>query len=176
MKLIILPGNSKSNKEWADATAEAFSSSFSEIYTQSYSHWDNGEEFINFDTELDKLVKNVGSDDCIVMAKSAGSMLAIYGVHKKMFYPTKCLFVGLPIRFAEENNMELIQWLQDYDTPTLIIQNSHDPITSFEELKTALAPLNKTNIDLIEIDGDNHKYSDFELIKEKAWDFLKEST
>jgi len=173
MKLVILPGNNKSNNEWADAAAEAFSSSFPDIYTQSYSHWDTGEEFINFDMELEKLVKNVENDDCIVVAKSAGSMLAIYGVHKKIFHPTKCVFVGLPIRFAEENNMELVQWFQDYDVPTIIIQNSHDPVTSFEELKAALACLNNINIELIEIEGNNHKYGDFELIKEKAKDFLK---
>mgnify|MGYP001604600030 CR=1 FL=1 len=172
MKLVILPGNNKSNKEWADAAAEAFASSFSDIYVQSYSHWDTDEEFINFDTELEKLIKNVGSDDCIVVAKSAGSMLSIYGVHKNKFHPKKCVFVGLPVRFAEENNFELAQWIQSYDIPTIVIQNSHDPVTSFEELKTAFDHLNKTSIELIEINGNDHKYSDFKLIKEKIGDFF----
>lgn len=167
MRLIILPGNSPSNKEWADSAKQSFSNSFTDIYVQSYSHWDTGKEFIDFDIELEKLVENVRDDDCMVLAKSAGAMLTIYGVHENKFFPKRCVFLGLPIRFAVENGFALDQWLKSYDVPTIIIQNSNDPVTSFAELKVALVRLNKTNIELIELDGDNHTYDDFELIKEK---------
>lgn len=172
MKLVILPGNSPSNREWADEAKESFSSMFSDIYVQSYSHWNSGQEFIDFDTELAKLVKNVGQKDCVVLAKSAGAMLSVYGVHKNIFHPLKCVFLGLPIRFAEENNFALEQWFQQYDVPTVVIQNSNDPVTSFQKVEVALSSLNKTSIELIEIEGDDHKYNDFELIKEKTKDFL----
>lgn len=36
MKLVLLPGNSKSNKEWAEKTSEAFSDIFKDIYTSLF--------------------------------------------------------------------------------------------------------------------------------------------
>lgn len=172
MKLVILPGNSKSNREWANIAESAFSDSFSEIYKQSYSHWDTDQETLDFDIELEKLEKGIKNQECLIFAKSAGAMLAVYGVYKKRINPKKCVFVGLPANWAKDKNFELDEWLQEYRVPTVIIQNSSDPITPYDDLLKSITGLNKTNFKLIEIEGDNHKYEDFELIKDKIDNFL----
>ncbi|MEI6042343.1 MAG: hypothetical protein WCQ00_02130 [bacterium] len=172
MKLIILPGNSKSNREWADKAALAFSNEFEDIYRQYYSHWEGDDADINFEIELDKLVDNLGSDDYIIFAKSVGIIVTLYGIFRGKIKPKKCVFVGFPINMALKEGFNVTSWLREFKIPTVLIQNSNDPITSFDDLKNYLEPLNKTNIELIELEGDNHKYDDFELIKSKTLTFL----
>ncbi|MDO8604280.1 MAG: hypothetical protein Q7K40_02675 [bacterium] len=172
MRLVILPGNSESNKEWATAASDAFAGSFQEIYKQDYSHWGTEQGTIDFESELKKLSMNVKDKDCVIFAKSAGAMLLIYGVHKGLIHPRRCVFVGFPVNWAKEKNFNLTQWVQDYDVPTIIIQNSNDPITSFEDLKMFFSQVNKPNIELIETEGSDHKYGNFDLIKEKTMSFL----
>ena len=168
MKLIILPGNGKANKEWADDAGRAFLGIFKDQYRQYYSHWDVDEEIINLDVELKKLKESIGNEkEYIIFAKSAGSLLSIYGVFGGEIKPTKCIFVGLPIGWAKDNNFSLEMWLEKYNIPTIIIQNSNDPYTSFEEVQMIIQRLDKKNIKAIEISGNDHKYDNFELIKEK---------
>lgn len=166
MKLIILPGNGQANKEWADDAGQAFLDIFKDQYKQYYSHWDTGEEIINLDVELKKLKDNIGNEkEYIVFAKSAGSLLSIYGVFMGEIKPKRCIFVGLPIGWAKDNNFSLEIWLEKFDIPTIIIQNSNDPYTSFMEVQEIILKLGKKNIEVIEISGNDHKYDDFKLIK-----------
>ncbi len=173
MKVIILPGNDKSNKDWLDNAADAFSDISDDRYKLYLSHWDSGEKIIDFDVELEKLTKNIKDEkEYVIFAKSAGAMLAVYGVYKGEIKPTKCIFVGLPIDWAAKNNFPLKEWLKKFSIPALIIQNSDDPITSFKDLQSELSELDKSNIEVIEIAGNDHKYIDFDLIKEKAKNFI----
>lgn len=172
MKLIILPGNSKSNKEWAEKISFALSDVFKDIYVHQYSHWDNEQGNIDFDVEAEKISKVVDIRDCVIFAKSAGAMFAMYCVSKNILIPQKCIFVGLPVLWAKEKGFDLESLIQVYSIPTIIIQNSNDPITSYSQMKSFVEKFNKQNISFIEIVGDNHKYDDFETLKHKAQEFL----
>lgn len=169
MKLIILPGNGQANKEWADDAGQAFLDIFEDQYKQYYSHWNTGEEIIDLDVELKKLKESIGNErEYILFAKSAGSLLSIYGVFNGDVKPKRCIFVGMPISWAKENNFLLEIWLEKYDIPTVIIQNSNDPYTPAGEVKEMILRLGNKNIKVIEISGDDHRYDDFELIKKKT--------
>ncbi len=168
MKLVILPGNSHPNKEWANEALNFFSKDFQDRYVQNYSHWDNGQDTINFETEAKKLVKNIGNAECTILAKSAGAMLAIYCVSNNLIKPSKCIFVGLPVIWAKERNFDLEKWIQDFDTPTTIIQNSNDPVTSYAQAKYFIDSLNIQNISIVEIPGHDHLYDNFEIIKSET--------
>jgi len=173
MKLIVLPGNSKSNKEWSEKTAHVFSDLFTDQYLQTYSHWDEAKDIINLEIELKKLAEASNRNECIVIAKSAGAVLAIYGISKNLFKPKKCVFFGLPVLWAEENNFDLKSWFERYNIPTLIIQNSQDPITSCLEVRKFIEELSLAdNVRIIEIDGNDHKYSDIEVVKKEIEYFL----
>ena len=172
MKLIILPGNSKSNKEWVEGAKEAFATNFEEIYRQNYSHWDTRQDTIDLNTELKRLVENIKNEDCVIFAKSAGAVLAVYGVYKNEIFPKKCVFIGFPVNWAKENNFPITKWLERCTIPTLIIQNSNDSVTSFNDLQNVFLKLKNNNVKLVQIPGDDHQYTDFDLIKKEIGNFL----
>lgn len=174
--LVILPGNSKkANERWLNDSAKTFSDpeKTGEVYTQPYTHWETGEKIINFDVELEKLSKALeGQENYVIFAKSAGAMLTVYGVSKGVLKPERCVFVGLPMKWAKENNFFLPEWLENFDASTLIFEQTEDPFASFTELQEILQKLGKENITLEEIPGNDHKYEDFSLFKERAMEFL----
>ncbi len=172
---MVLPGNSKSNKEWSEKTIGTFSEFFPDQYIQTYSHWEEGKEIIDFDVEGRKLKKNIGEGKFSIIAKSAGAMLAIYSVSKGLIKPEKCVFLGLPVLWAEEHNFNLKDWFQKFNIPTLVIQNSNDPVTSYSELRKFIDKVNLGHaLILIETEGNDHKYDDLEKIKKLVKDFLQE--
>jgi alpha-beta hydrolase superfamily lysophospholipase len=174
MELIILPGNDKSNVEWMESVEQSFSGAYKDRYKQRYSHWESDKKLIDFDDELEKLVEHISKskENYVIFAKSAGALLVLYGIYKEKIKPEKCVFVGLPVNWAAKNNFPLDKWLEKYNVPTIILQNSQDPVTSFAELESFFEKINKSNIERIEIPGIDHKYNKFELISEKATKFL----
>ncbi len=172
MKLLIFPGNSLANKVWADGAYLAFAGEFSQRYRHYYSHWESGEPLINFETELAKLASQIKPDEeCVVLAKSAGSLLALMAIGRGMFKAKKCVFVGLPLKLVREENVRLEQALTSYTLPTIIIQNLNDPVATFEEVKNYLAQLGKPNFTILATPAADHKYLDFDLIKQKIGGF-----
>lgn len=173
MKLVIFPGNSEANKAWADGAHEAFASEFMNRYKHYYSHWESGEPIINFDTELEKLANQVEpNEECVVLAKSAGIILALMAISKGILRATKCVFVGLPLKMVREENLRLDQLLATHNLPTIIIQNSGDPVAAFEEVKSYIAQTGKPNFTVLATPASDHKYLNFDLIKQKISGFF----
>lgn len=174
MELVILPGNSKSNKEWSEKVADTFSELFSDKYIQMYSHWNESKEIINFEIEARKLRNSVKEDEFSIIAKSAGAMLAIYSVSKSLIKPARCVFLGLPVLWAKEYDFDLKDWFKKFNIPTLVIQNSNDPITPYSDLKKFVDDNNLSNVlTLIENEGTDHKYDNFEKSRELISGFLR---
>ena len=72
MRILYLPGNTANHKEWIDRLAQDTNTALEKDILH-YSHWDTGEQVINFETELDRLEKLIKDDEYIVVGKSAGS-------------------------------------------------------------------------------------------------------
>jgi hypothetical protein len=174
MKLIILPGNAgKANDQWLTDSAKAFANGAEDIYSQRYAHWETDQKLIDFDTELQRLSELLQDEEgYVIFGKSAGAMLAIYGVSQGVLKPERCVFVGLPLKWAKDNNFPLSQWLEKFDVPAELFQQSEDKFASFEEVKELLAKLEKANIEIEEIPGSDHAYEDFDLFRERATNFL----
>ena len=171
MKLLILSGNSKRNKGWADGATVASQDNFKDIYTHYYRHWETGEELINFDFELAQVVEKVGDEPVAVFAKSAGSVLTINGNYLGKLKPARCLFVGLPLGTPEQE-AQLGEKIRALTVPITIIQNTNDPYSDYARVQNFVAKVNLPNITLIETPGDNHDYLDFGLIKSKVPEFF----
>lgn len=161
MKILLLPGMSKSNKEWADTWAEALSKSGHEVHKIYYDHWEKGGPF-DFAAECAKLEKLEGSwKICAVVAKSIGTFLTLYAFHKGILNPPKAVFFGLPARIDGEIDdrgvrIDFKAWSAGYHADTLVIQNEQDPVTSFSEAKNLLVGTPSFTIESTK--GDTHAY------------------
>ena len=172
--LILLPGNSKNGKKWLEDAENEFSSTSQKIYSQEYDHWETDEDIIDIDMEFSKLksaLKN-NSEEKFVIAKSAGSLLAL---RLAKIDPTikKVVFLGFPVSWAEENNLDIDGFSEGYTTPTLIIQNDNDPVTDAATAKEWIDRKKMKNIKLVAIPGDNHSYSNFADFRKEIDNFLK---
>jgi hypothetical protein len=95
--LVILPGNSPKNKEWAISARGAFMSLFKSVIINEYDHWNNNKESIDLNLEANKLAGIIRSADqpIEIFAKSAGIILVLYAVHNKIISASKihkCIF------------------------------------------------------------------------------------
>jgi len=166
MEIIILAGNSLHNKEWAEELADNLAS-FGNCFVFNYHHWKTGEKNINFEYELAKLVeKTKDLQEYILVGKSAGAILISLAMSKGMVNPRKCVLMGLPFKFAENNGKDLKEAILSSNVRREFIQNKNDPYGSAKEVKEILGSLKIKNYSFTETDGDTHDYTDFDKIIE----------
>ncbi len=169
MNLILIPGNSPSHKEWIDTVRLELAPLFEETRVLYYSHWETGEPILNFDTELAKvttLAENFG--EYMIFAKSAGTLLTTRGARENKLHPVACLFTGVPVTWAYQNAFPVEEWLQDFSIPTTYIHQTFDRTCSIVELKEAIKKCNISNETMVEVEGNDHQYNDFDLLRKEA--------
>lgn len=174
MDLILLPGKNSSNAGWIGQVENALKPSFNQTQVQYYKHWEHEEGgLINMEEELHYLTEIADrfSDYC-VFAKSAGVILALQAMATHKIKPKKCFFVGSAFLWALTNQLPLEQWLANYSTPTLFIQQTLDPAMYSDELKKFLDLMNVNNYELKEIPGKSHQYGDVEELSKLVKDFV----
>jgi hypothetical protein len=173
MNLLLLGGNSPSNKIWIGRIAEVLRPLFTSVHTQQYDHWSTGTEQINFATELTAAEYAVhGWDEYVVFAKSAGSLLALKGIREGRLTPTKCVFIGIAIGWGRKLSLPIDTWLENLSTPTLFIQKTLDPACSFEELQVLLKERHAQHYSLKEISGSDHQYDDIDTLRRAVKEFV----
>lgn len=166
MDLILLSGESISNKDWIESVEKSIAGLFDETRILYYDHWQSGQPSIDFDHEFSKLPKLVeGLGEYAVFAKSIGAALAVRGISEGILTPKKCVFVG-PAPHIKN-------WLENFSVPTLFITKTADPVAPAAALRDLLERYRVQNYQFIEIPGDNHKYEDLEKIKSLVVEFLK---
>lgn len=166
MNLILIPGNSKRNKEWLIAVQEAFSPDFDQSYRHDYLHWDNNNDIINMDLEIDRLSQSVSSlSPYTIFAKSIGSIVTIKAIFEKRIDPHACLIAGLPLAMINDQKIPVNEWLQSISTPILIAQNAKDPLGSYIEVSRYIDTVKGSKIKTIELESDSHDYTNLDLLK-----------
>lgn len=174
MNLILLGGNSIDNKKWIKEVEQHLRPLFETTRIVYYEHWETGGLMINLDKEEEKLIETVrGLDKYMIFAKSAGSLVTIKAIYENKILPEKCIFVGLPLKWAKKNNFNIDLWLKNYSVPTVIIQNTDDPLASSQEVQSFLKQENTINIGLKEFPGNTHDYNKLDLIYSLTEDLLK---
>lgn len=174
MNLILLGGNGIGNKTWIELVEISLKPLFQSTTIINYDHWQTGEWMINLDKEkekLSKLAKNEG--DFVIFAKSAGSLVAIKAIYEKLISPKKCIFVGVPIKWARKNSFNIDSWYKNFSTPTTIIQHTSDPFAGADELKSFFSEVLFTPESFEELPGDTHDYNELDTIKKLVSDFVK---
>ena len=173
MDIILLGGNSKTNKEWIHEVGKAFAPLFEKATVLDYEHWDTGGALIDLDAELVRLQGLIrGDSGQIIFAKSAGTLLALRGIKEGKLRPKGCIFTGLAAGWGRVNGFDVDSWLENYSTPTLFIEKTFDPACSFQELKSLIEAARVKNFLLKEMPGDDHDYGDIEFLKAESESFI----
>ncbi len=151
---------------------------FDSLHCQSYEHWEAGDPVIDFDVELVKLRERsqplLGGEE-VVLAKSAGSLLALVAIAEGILRPTHCVFFGMPLDMAAEDLFQN-DWsaLETLTVPTLVFHNSADPTADYRFTAAALQQYAPTAT-LITTEEKDHWYGDVETYDSYIKDFLRES-
>ncbi len=158
-QIILLPGNSKVNIPWLEDTKNVLDKTYN-IKEIRYNHWESDLE-INFDDELTKL-KNISSNmkNYFVVAKSIGSIITLLGINRNIIDPEAVVILGFPLNLIKKENYDVLPLIKD-NIKVLVIQQKNDILGKSEQVKKYLP----SYIDIIEIPGEDHFYSDIELIK-----------
>ncbi len=168
MHLIILPGNSKEyNEQWLYDSAKAYADLFDSVTPIVLDHWETGEESANIENNVQKLeeVANSLEGEFIIFAKSVGSIISLTATTQGKVNPKKCVFVGSPWEELEEMIAKL-------NVPTLFIQQTDDMFFRHEELKKILEENMVGDYELVEIEGNNHAYDNYEKIAKLIESFV----
>ena len=171
-KLLILSGNSKANILWLKNMRKNYIRDY-EVLDISYEHWKK-EGSIDFDIELNNL-ERITKDikDYYIVAKSAGSILALMGITQQIINPKCLVILGLPLKYIQERNISTKDLINRANNKTkiFVIQQKNDPMGSFEEVKEELP----VNIKILEIPGDDHVYENMDGIKLFVDKFINEN-
>ncbi len=167
MKIIIVPGNSFKNKEWAQKLEKFLRlKKKHNVLSVEYFHWNSEESIINIEEEAVRLGSLIPlSEEYLVVAKSAGILVSLKAFLSGRINPKSFIFLGLPLRWAIEKEINIDIMFNEFSASALLIQNDKDPIASTNEVHKFLQKLKPPKeIQLIETSGDTHEYDDFKFI------------
>ncbi|MSS74737.1 hypothetical protein EXS73_00780 [Candidatus Pacearchaeota archaeon] len=166
MQLLLLPGNSPVNKAWIIECAQRFAPLFTYTTLLQYAHWETNPEGI---ADINKEAQNAHAvlieKDYVIFAKSLGILVALQGIHQGLLKPRACVFVGLPLKFVEEQKLPLDTLLKGYGIHTTLIQHDQDPSGSAQSLKAYLIKKKCSTITLDIIPGTTHHYTEYAQMK-----------
>ncbi len=173
MNLLLLSGESIRNKDWIYQVVQVMRPLFDSTFVHEYKHWASDQTNIDLEHELSSLRSEVENlDDYAVFAKSIGTVLTAKAITQGWLKPKKCLFTGAPLGYIQPNYPEYAKDLINSKIPALIIQNSHDPVGSYQELKAYFDTQAHPNIEIVETAGDTHSYDDLDDLNKRAQSFL----
>ncbi len=176
MKLILMSGNSLKNREWIYLVENALKPLFSQTYVMVYEHWAQAQPMADIDLEAAKLATLAQSfnEDYAIFAKSIGSVITLKDIVAGKIAPQQLVITGLPLNLINELGLDIADWLKSLTMPTLIIQNSDDPVGSFANLANISAEaVQQAKLKLIKIPGNNtHDYDDLKYLKSLIQDFM----
>ena len=176
MDLFLLGGNKKaSNKDWISSVAEACRKDFDECKVLNYSHWELDDQVnIDVNKETERFADFAGkSRDYCIFAKSAGAIVAMKAMKEGRISPKRCIFVGLPIKWADGEEIKIRPLIGAINVPTLFIQKSEDPACFAEELEELIGEIGVRNFRFFEIPGEDHRYEDLDMLEREVKDFCR---
>lgn len=173
MNALFLGGESLRNKDWIESVAKEFKPMFDELKVHYYEHWQTGEGGISLAVEQPRLAESAnGLENYIVFAKSAGAVLSVKSISDGSLRPVKCVFCGTALVMVEKNNLDFASWLKAVKAPILFIQNSDDPVASFDNLKAYVVSAEIPDCQFVELPGDTHDYTDLTKLKSLVQEFV----
>ena len=164
MNALVLGGQSPRHQAWVRQVAEALQPHFSEVKYIDYRHWPEDND-IDAEYELAQASALAGTfiGEYVIIAKSIGSVITVRGVARHELDPKRCVFLGLPLKVIRNAYQDVGPSLSALP-PTVIVQNTHDPVGAFEQVDAFTAEYGNKQMAVVETPGDTHDYVDVALI------------
>ena len=178
--IVLLTGfNRETNEAWIQDMEIKFSEFFNPVKLITYEHWiDPTLKEVAFKKEQTKLKEELSAISSIgrtpyVFAKSIGTVITMSLLMVKEIKPKACVFVGTPIEAMEQAQINFKNALLATDVPILFIYKTNEKYGPFSEfskiVKSAANPL----MELREVPGDGHNYSDIIDLEKMALEFYR---
>ena len=166
MNLIILGGYSDYNKELVENIRKTLGDLFESVDILYYENWSDYKEDADIRSEVERLREiTQGKEKLVVLGKSVGVAITLQAIHNGYIKPDKCIFLGIAYDWSKSNGWDMDILLKNFDTPTLFLQQTDDVTTSFKKVKEVLEKSDVKNYNLIELQGEDHKYNDMQEIR-----------
>ena len=164
-KYLVLAGNSSLNLGFASALCVALGE-FGKCEYVKYKHWElDGGKSIDIEKEFRLLMTRDGLGDTILIAKSAGIILALHAAGKSVLFK-KYYFFGVPFGFAKGLGVDIIDDMKLLSSRDVtIMQNKFDPACHFDMLIRKFGVDNQKNITFIEGSRSDHYYPVKEVVR-----------
>lgn len=158
MKIIILPGFSLHNKDWAEEVASFLGK---DTVVHNWLHWKTGKFNLSLKEELKNIVKEAGQEKVSIIAKSVGTMVTMRLLLLIPAKIEKIILCGIP-SVSDERKKLFTTSLSNFSPKDIIIfQNTKDPFASFREVKDFMKEVNP-KIKVVEKSRFDHNYPYFE--------------
>lgn len=169
---LILSGASLNSRAWARSITDALMESGIKATLFEYKHWKVGGE-LDIENESKSVRAFLAENQNItnIIAKSAGSIVAMQA-EKDNTTIGKNIFIGIPIEYAKDHNIDLESLVHNHHTTTLCIQAKGDPMASYKEVLRLIERNKKMKAACI--DGDDHQYPDLELLVTRIKEYFPE--
>ena len=171
--IIILGGNTSNNIKWLRQMVNVYKKNYN-VFSLFFDNWEDN-SMIDFEKEEKKLRQLCkGKKNYVIIAKSAGAVLAAIEIEKNNITPRIFVVLGLPLKFTFENRIKIKEILNNINNrcKILIIQQKFDPQGSVKEVFDLLGK----NIRIKPINGNKHTYANFLLIKKEVDLFIESSS
>lgn len=164
MIVLILPGFSPKNKEWAYRAKEYLGEFDADVY--EWPHWESGkdEDFDHVDI-IGDIFEKYYDKNLYIVAKSVGTLITSFLVLGKQEIQ-KIVLCGIPLSdFDEEAKAIVSKALPLFPQKTVLFQNEFDNHGSYAEVKAFLKDV-ESPIQIIKKNRFDHEYPYFEEFKE----------
>ena len=163
MKVIILPGYSVNNKEWATSICESLGNDHLCVIHE-WGHWIGGS--FSLKNETDNIIEEIGGDEVSIIAKSVGTRVTMNLIPKIINRLDKVILCGIPTRFESESVKTLYRDnLKKLGGQNVIcIQNTRDPFSPFANIKEFINSVDE-KIKVFEKPRNDHEYPYYEDFK-----------
>jgi predicted alpha/beta hydrolase family esterase len=162
MITLILPGYSKHNQDWVMEAAKRLSVP-GEIRPILWEHWtDESKSFVPAE-KAKALVELIKNEKVNIIAKSLGTLVAMFLIHKIPGQIAKVILCGIPLSDIGEDEINVYKEVLLLVSPQnfLTIQNESDPHGSFSDAEELLHSINSSFI-VLSKPAANHEYPYFE--------------
>lgn len=165
MNLLVLPGFSLKNKDWAENIKKGLGNKFN-VYIAYWKHWTQGKADPDWiENEVKSLSTSIKPNSSLI-AHSVGCIVAMKILQKNQTIFNKIILCGIPLYDFQKGDRNLFKILANQNLEkVLCVQNINDNHGSFAETKKFLHSIDP-QINVVSKAASDHRYPYVELFND----------